>query len=245
MNDIIEVENKSVGPISELSPLVQAVISGAMSPDTMAQMLAIQKDHEANEARKAFYAAQAGFKTEEIIINLDKENDQFGSKYMSKGSLVNTVNPILAKHGLVASWSFPEQGDRITVQCTLSHSMGHSESVSLSGPPDDSGKKNRLQQIKSTVTYLEITTYEAVTGVSASNAGNDDGNGAGDDIELITTEQIDTINARIDEHQITAKFLKWLSGPPIKCGSIEEIQAGSFELVQKRIDSAIRAQEKK
>ena len=93
------------------------------------------------------------------------------------------------------------------------------------------------------MSYLERYTAFALCGV-ASMDQDDDANGAEDEIELINAEQIDTIQARIDEHEITAKFMKWLSGPPIKCASLDEIQAGSFDLVQKRIDSAIRAQEK-
>jgi hypothetical protein len=46
----------------------------------------------------------------------------------------------------------------------------------LSSPPDTSGAKNPLQQIKSAITYLEGATFQAITGIVASDE-DDDGNG--------------------------------------------------------------------
>jgi hypothetical protein len=89
---------------------------------------------------------------------------------------------------LNARWDV-EQGTSIKVTCILSHAMGHSERVSLSGPPDESGAKNKLQQIKSTLTYLKGATFEAVTGV-ATIPGNldDDGNAAGKKVSKTDNE---------------------------------------------------------
>ena len=49
----------------------------------------------------------------------------------------------------------------------------------MSAPPDTSGSKNLIQQLKSTKTYLEIATFESVTGIAAIDKGDDDGNSAG------------------------------------------------------------------
>ncbi len=105
-------------------------------------------------------------------------NKQYGSWYTSLGNLVNTVNAALGEHGLSASWEI-EQGELIAVTCVLEHLQGHSRRVRIEGPPDTSGSKNTLQQIRSTLTYLKGATFEAVTGI-ASRAGNldDDGTAA-------------------------------------------------------------------
>ena len=59
----------------------------------------------------------------------------------------------------------------------VTHIKGHSEDTTLSGPPDDSGRKNNIQQIASTVSYLERYTLFALLGL-ASQDMDDDGQGA-------------------------------------------------------------------
>jgi hypothetical protein len=172
------------------------------------QLMDLQVRWEANEARKAFHAAVAAFKANAPTITKDMENKQYGSTYTSLPNLVNTAAPELSKYGLSARWDISQE-KAITVTCILSHVLGHSEQVSMSGPPDDSGKKNPLQQIKSTVTYLKITTFEAITGLASSD-GNDDGNGAGPTAPTITEDQIADLESLIEEVKADrAAFLKW------------------------------------
>ena len=47
--------------------------------------------------------------------------------------------------------------------CQITHELGHSESVEMTAPPDDSGGKNTIQSIASTKTYLERYTLLAAT----------------------------------------------------------------------------------
>jgi hypothetical protein len=91
------------------------------------------------------------------------------------------VAPALSKHGFSYSWATRQERDGrsivwIEVTCTLKHRLGHSESVTLGGPPDISGNKNPIQQVVSTVTYLERHTLKAITGVSEKGE-DDDGQG--------------------------------------------------------------------
>ena len=147
----------------------------------LSELLALKKEWEADEARKAFHQAVANFKRNPPVVYKDKKNLQYDSQYTSIGNLVNTVNAAMAPHGLSADWDIDQADPKnIIVTCTLSHAQGHSKQVSMSGAPDTTGAKNTLQQTKSTITYLKLATFEAVTGV-ASQEGNmdDDGNGAG------------------------------------------------------------------
>lgn len=160
-------------PMSMLAVAVQR----GMDVATIKDLMQLQKEWEANEARKAYATALAAFKESPPVVYKDKKNDQYGSMYATIGNLVNTTNVGLSKHGLTARWDI-DQTAGIKVTCILTHRAGHSEKVSMSGPADDSGKKNPLQQIKSTVTYLKIATFEAVTGMASADAdSDDDGNG--------------------------------------------------------------------
>lgn len=134
----------------------------------------------AAEAKRAYVAAFAAFKKNMPDVVKDMLNKQYGSDYSSLANLVNTTNRVLGEYGLNANWK-PDQSDgTIRITCVLTHVDGHSEEVWLKAPPDKSGQKNDLQQIKSTLTYLEGATFQAITGVVARSASkDDDGNGAG------------------------------------------------------------------
>ncbi len=158
------------GPATPILMLANAVERG-MDPATIKDLMDLSDRWEKNEARKAYAAALAAFKASPPAIYKDKRNVQYDSMYASIGALVNGSIGSLSSHGLSHHWEI-DQSAGIRVTCILTHRAGHSESVSMTGPADDSGKKNPLQQIKSTVTYLKIATFEAVTGRgSISTAG--------------------------------------------------------------------------
>lgn len=145
------------------------------------KLMELQERWEANEARKAYNAAVAEFKRNPPDIIKDKTNNQYGSKYATLANLVNNGSAALAPYGLTVDWKIDQGADKqIKVTCILKHALGHSEQVSITGAPDESGAKNKLQQIKSTITYLKGETFQCVTGITARDCpGDNDGNGAG------------------------------------------------------------------
>jgi hypothetical protein len=181
-SEILEGESNALvqRAITPMSILEIAVSQGA-DMEKLTKLMELQARWEAIQARKAYVQAMSEFKNEPIVITKDKENKQYGSWYSSIGNLVNTVTPFLSKHGLSAEWEL-DQSEGIRVGCKITHSLGHSgETKWMKVPPDTSGAKNPLQQIKSAVTYAKISTFEMATGL-ASTEGNldDDGNDAGD-----------------------------------------------------------------
>jgi hypothetical protein len=164
---------------AQLSPMeaLESRIIREGDIEKMRELLKFRNELQQIQAKQLFTEAMAAFKAENIRVGKDKDNKQYNSKYTSIGNLVDTVTPYLSKHGLSANWDI-DQANGIKVTCTITHRAGYSHSVSMQGPPDTSGQKNALQQIKSTVTYLKIGTFEAACGL-ASVDGNqdDDGNG--------------------------------------------------------------------
>lgn len=180
--------------------LIRFAIQSNASMDMLERLMAMKERDEANEARKAFHDAKAAFKQEDIHVTKDKENKQFKSMYTTIGNLVGTVSPFLGKHGLSASWDTkqPEDG-RIIVTCTLTHKLGHSESTELIVPPDTSGAKNPIQQIKSAITYAKVVTFEDVCGIASSDANeDDDGNGAGSGA-YVSERQLQDFIAKVND----------------------------------------------
>lgn len=192
------VKARSSGVMTPMEMLNAAMERGD-SIELLERLMNLNERWEKAQAKKAFLEAKAAFKAEAPTITKDKENKQYNSRYSSIGNVVNKVNEVLSKFGLDARWDYDQQSEKgVKVTCILSHVQGHSESVSLAAPPDTSGAKNPIQQIKSTTTYLKLATFEAVTGI-ATEEGNkdDDGNGAG--TAYISEEQEAKIRDLIEE----------------------------------------------
>lgn len=213
--------------------MLQQALDKGMGPEVIKQMLDLKERWEAGEARKAYMEAVAAFKQNPPKIIKDMVNKQYNSNYTSLAGLVNPTNEELSKHGLSARWDINQSDNIVKVTCILSHFMGHSESVTLAGPPDTSGSKNPIQQIKSTLTYLKGATFEAVTGVASTNGNlDDDGNGT---IKRIDEKQVADLQALIDEVGADkTAFLSYMGADSLENIRVEAFQKAVRALEQKR-----------
>lgn len=152
------------------------------------ELFALKKEMDAHQAFAAFQDARASFAAEAVVVlkrkhvffeTRDRETKRVTGKvdywHAELSDVVEAVAPVLGCYGLSYSWvpDFSERG-RIKVACVLRHRLGHEERIEMSGPLDDSGKKNVLQQQQSTVTYLQRHTLKAITGI-AEKGDDDDG----------------------------------------------------------------------
>ena len=194
---------------ADASALMKIIDRAAMDPNfdvaKLQQLLAVKKEWDADEARKAFNVAFAAFKAEAVEILKNKgvsDGPLKGKKYAELFSVVNAVTPALSKHGLSASWKLTkDEKDWIEVTCTIRHVLGHSEAVSMSGPPDAGGAKNAIQARASTITYLERYTLKAICGVAEQeddNDGNDAGRKLDDDTYASFLKAIDEAKDEAD-----------------------------------------------
>ena len=91
--------------------------------------------------------------------------------------------------------------------CILSHRDGHSEETTLSAGRDDSGNKNSIQAVGSTVTFLQRYTLKAALGLAA--AEDDDGKSAVP-VETIDAVQVATLRKMLKEAGAPeSNFLHW------------------------------------
>jgi hypothetical protein len=179
--ELLKPGSANMAPAREAAVTPMDILQMAVSQDTpdiekLTKLMELQERWEANEARKAFVAAMADFKRSSIRIVKDKDNKQYQSKYVSLGNLVNTVTPFLSDHGLSIRWDI-DQSISIRVSCIVTHAMGHSESVSMVCPPDKSGSKNPIQEIKSAITYAKACTFESICGLASTDSNLDDDGG--------------------------------------------------------------------
>lgn len=168
--------------------LLRIAVENNADLDRLEKLMQLQERWEANEARKAFVTAMAAFKREPVEIYKRKqvgyktrEGDFVGYKHAELSDVTAAIAPAMAKHGLSFDWDIHQGSGTITVDCVVTHVMGHSKMVTMSGAPDNSGKKNLIQQAASTITYLQRYTLLAATGMSTKDE-DDDGAGGADDL---------------------------------------------------------------
>jgi len=224
-----------------------ALQSGDM--EKLEKMLELKERFDKEEARKAFTAALAAFKSEDVNIVKDR-NVSFKTNagvtsyaHASLGNIVKISVPIMSKHGLSHRWLTEQlDGGIIRVTCVLTHKGGHSESTSLQAAPDDSGKKNNIQRVSSTITYLERYTYLAITGLAVEEQ-DDDGVGSEPpvEIELIAHDQVLTIDAKITDNGLSMDiFMGWVSKFFPGVEKIEQLPAEFYGKVISKIDESIK-----
>jgi hypothetical protein len=213
------------------SYLHEAIAKGA-STEVIEKLLSLQERWEANEARKAFNAAIARFKSNPppILKTVQVGYDARGGgsrtsyKHEDLAELMAAVDPALAAHGLWARWKI-HSGEKVTVTCVIGHTDGYSEEAStLSAAPDASGSKNPIQAIGSAVTYLQRYTLKAALGLAA--AKDDDGRSAGRRTDVLSDEQAAEINKILLEHPKKIDVDKFLHLAGAR--SVSDIQAVKF-----------------
>lgn len=194
-------------PSTAVTPMdmIDRALSTGADPSTLEKLLALQERWEANQGRKAFDEAMASAKAEIPTIRKNRTVDftsQKGRthyKHEDLAEIAATVNPILGKYGL--SYRFKTTNapnEPITVTCIITHRQGYFEETALSGPRDDSGNKNAIQQVGSTLTYLQRMTLKAALGLAA--AEDDDGAKSDDQhSDPISQEQVSRVLALIEE----------------------------------------------
>lgn len=155
--------------------LLKIAVDQNADMDKLEKLLDLQMRWEANEAHKAYVVAMAAFKADPPHINKDKTVAYKGTRYThaSLANVTEQINAALSKHGLSSAWRTAQSDGAVTVECTITHNMGHSESTSLSAPHDTSGSKNAIQAIGSTVSYLQRYTLLALTGLATFDMDDD------------------------------------------------------------------------
>ena len=211
MSEVIDQPRNQVAAPTPAHMLQVAIEKGA-TMEQLEKLMDLQVRWEANEARKSYVKAMGEFKANPPEVVKDKSVAFSGTAY-THASLANVVDAVvqgLSRHGFSHRWDI-EQNGIIRVTCVITHEMGHSERVSMAAPADDSGRKNAIQQIASTITYLERYTLMAATGLAAKDMVDDDAHSAA--TELITDEQAAELKALIEEtNSDTKRFLKAMGG---------------------------------
>lgn len=164
--------------------LLRLALERDMDIAKLEKLLELQQQYEATAARKAYVLAMSELKRNDCPVIVKDRKVSFRNlkgqlveyEHSSLAHIVAQCVAALAKHGFHHEWAV-DQSSGIRVTCKITHRQGHSETTVLSAGPDQSGTKNQIQAIASTVTYLE--RYTLLMALGLAPATDDDGRSAG------------------------------------------------------------------
>lgn len=164
------------GPPARMHPMVQAMMAHNPDVETLRELMQLQREWSADEARKAYAVALVNLKRDMPTV-IDRDSTvAYGAgsnatryTHASLGAAIAAVTPALASHGFALDWRPSNDKGAVTVTARLTHAGGHYEEVTLSSAPDNKGSKSGPQAIASTITLLERYTALALLGIATAD----------------------------------------------------------------------------
>lgn len=162
--------------IAEIDPLVAMLERVAANPDVdvakLERLIAMQERILDRNAQAAFDAAFADMQAEIPAIAEKSKTDK--AWYAPLEDIVETVRPILHKHGfaLSHSTSYPDP-KRVKVVGILTHRQGYARRSEFEADADTSGSKNAIQALGSSTSYGRRYTTMDLLGITTRRADDD------------------------------------------------------------------------
>lgn len=209
--EIVTKEPEAIEVKGSPADMIRIAVQSGADLEKLEKLLTLMERWEATEAKKAFHKAMAIFKAnapkllKDKHVNYATQKGRVSYDHATLGKVCEVVNSELSKHGLSSAWRTNQNG-QIQVTCRVTHELGHSEETMLSANADDSGSKNSIQAIGSTITYLQRYTLLSLLGLATEDQDTD---GVTADNATIDEKQLSTLLDYITSTETNeAKFLE-------------------------------------
>lgn len=172
-------DNGEVVTVSESASLMEVINRAATDPNVdvekMERLLSMYERISARSAKVAFHTALAEMQPKLPVIT-ERGEIKHGTKLISKYALWEDINeairPILYQHGFALSFRVARDNQQVTVSAILSHREGHVEETTIALDADNSGSKNAVQAVGSSISYGQ--RYAASALLNITTQGRDD-----------------------------------------------------------------------
>lgn len=218
------VPANSAPAYADTTAIIQVIERAALNPDVdidkMERLLQMQERVMDRQAMMAYSAAMAAMQTE--LPSIEEHGQGNNGKYATLEDIVDTVRPIMQKHGFAVSFRIQTQERGIQVTGVLMHKDGHREETSMLLPADMSGNKNAVQAFGSSTSYGKRYVLSALLNITTR--GQDDNGNTSTRVKLVTPFQAGQIQRLISQCPATTQ--EWFSG---KYGSAVQVPQTDFD----------------
>jgi len=243
MSEQARTHTQEVAPSQDSASLISVIERAALNPDVdiekMERLFAMHERMQQAQARKSYMAALAQLQNDipDDIPQRGKilnKNGGVQSTYALWEDINERIRPILHRHGFAISFRTSQDGGGLTVTGVLSHEDGHAEETSINLPHDNSGSKNAVQAIGSSVSYGK--RYTAGELLNLTSRGEDDDGQAGGVKPLTAEQYLELRNLMEEVGAEEPKFAAYM-----RVQHLEELPANQFNAAL----AALRAKAKK
>jgi hypothetical protein len=208
--------------------LIQSALAAGHSPEHLRELLAVRREWEADEGRKAFNRAVSEFQRRApIIAKADKAHDK---DYARLDRIWREIRPLIGELGLSVTWQVCELREKLChVEGQLRHRDGHGEALRYDVPlPELIRGQNAAQQMGSASTYAKRYALCAALGIVTGD--DDDGHAAG--TTFVTHDQAQEIAGLVDACRGLPAFNEAAFWGVAGATTAQEIAANRYEQVR-------------
>lgn len=170
----------SISHDQSFSLIASAIEKGQASIEVIERLVDLQDRQQAKKARADFYDAMSSFQSYLPLIRKQGEasfqtrnGGNMSYSFARLEDIDAAIRPELVNHGLSYRYETKSEQGRIEVTCIVTHRSGHSERATMASVADQSGNKNAIQQVGSTITYLQRYTLVAAFGLTTADSDRD------------------------------------------------------------------------
>jgi len=201
--EIVKREDQSPAEIIALA------IDKGVDLERVEKLLALQEVYDKNEGKKKYNIAMAEVHKKMPAVQKTEKNNQTSSMYAGLSDVINVAKPIYSGEGFSVCFyeGDTQRENHIRLCMDFTHSAGHKETYHYDMPLDGKGIKGNVNMTpihgkSSSVSYGR--RYLLCMGFNIAT-GDDDGNVAGEQIEVIDEKQLNEILDYIDEKKVEPK----------------------------------------
>lgn len=156
MGNITKIESKDIDGQKQSNDPMLSMIERVCSDQNfdVSKMQQIFEMRERDFARQANMEFSSDFaKMQCELPEIEERTKGHNYKYASFEDVLREIKPTLKQYGFAVSFSIEQNDKTVSVKATLMHRSGHREETSITLPHDNSGSKNAVQAVGSTVSY--------------------------------------------------------------------------------------------
>lgn len=199
MNDIVKSNDEKM-----VSFIEKAASDPSVDIEKFERLIALQNQERDRQAHIAYNADMALLQSEMPTISESGEikvNNVVRSKYARYEDIVKAVRPLFAKYGFFFTAKTDFEDGMLIVEGSIGHKQGHHETTKMRLPFDNSGSKNSVQAIGSSVSYGKRYVISMLLNI-ATGGEDDDAMMSDHDalLEVRSAQNLDQLKIIFERH---------------------------------------------
>jgi hypothetical protein len=171
----IEKQNGQLVQVNTPDQLLAMAINKDLDIDKLSRLMDMQREYNADLARKAFFHSLTEFQSKSPELRKTKEVSFGETKYYYAplSDIARQIKDTCKACDLSYRWEIEDTKEEMKVTCIITHSSGHSEKTTMTAGPDVSGKKNAIQARGSAIEYMKRYTLIGALGLTTADTDID------------------------------------------------------------------------